>query len=63
MGKYGNKIDLSHSEEESKKRMDAAAKRRIEAGREFFIRFCIAEGIDPANGISPSLKKLIGGKV
>lgn len=62
MGKYGNKIDLSQSEEESRKRMEAAAQRRIAAGREFFVRACVAEGIDPARGVSPELLKILGGK-
>lgn len=62
MGKHGNKIDLSQSEAEVKARMEAAAKRRIEAGREFFVRECIREGIDPAKNVSPSLLKSLGGK-
>lgn len=62
MGKYGNKIDLSESEAEVKKRMDAAAERRIVAGREFFVRECMREGIDPARGISPSLLKTLRSK-
>jgi len=59
MGKYGNKIDLSESEAEVKKRMDAAAERRIAAGREFFLRACVAEGIDPEKGDSPSLLRTL----
>lgn len=62
MGKYGNKIDLSQSEAEVAARMEAAAKRRIEAGREFFVRECLREGIDPSRGVSPSLLKSLGGK-
>ncbi len=62
MGKYGNKIDLSEAEAEVARRMEAAAQRRIVAGREFFIRACVAEGIDPNRGASPALLKLIGGK-
>lgn len=60
--RYGQKIDLSEVEAESKAKMDAAAKRRIENGREFFIRACIADGIDPSRGVSPTLLKMLGGR-
>lgn len=62
MSKWADKIDLRASEAESKAKMEAAARRRVENGREFFIRACMAEGIDPARGVSPSLMKLLGGK-
>lgn len=62
MGKYGNKIDLSESEAEIEKRMKAAAERRIVAGREFFVRECLKEGIDPSRGVSPSLLKALRSK-
>lgn len=62
MGKYGTKIDLSEEESEVKKRMEAAALRRIEAGRHFFVRECLKEGIDPTKGISPSLLKTLRGE-
>ena len=62
MGKYSDHIDLTASEAESKQKIDAATQRRIEIGREFFVRACLAEGIDPAKGVSPSLLKQIGGK-
>lgn len=60
MGKYDNKIDLSQSEAEVAARMESAAQRRIVAGREFFIRECLKEGIDPSKGVSPSLLKALG---
>ena len=62
MGKYGNKIDLSQDEAEIEARKQAATERRIAAGREFFVRSCVAEGIDPARGVSPELLKILGGK-
>lgn len=62
MGKYGNKIDLSEAESEIAKRMEAAAERRKVAGREFFVRECLREGIDPSKGVSPSLLKALGSK-
>lgn len=60
MGKYGNKIDLSQAEAEVEARMKAAAERRIAAAREFFVRECMKEGIDPSKGVSPSLLKALG---
>jgi len=60
MGKYSTKIDLSQSETESAARMKAAAERRLVAGREFFVRECMREGIDPSKGVSPSLLKSLG---
>jgi hypothetical protein len=62
MSKYANKINLSESEAEIEKRMKAAAERRIISGREFFVRECLREGIDPARGVSPSLLKTLGSK-
>lgn len=62
MGKYGTKIDLSEAEGEVEARMKSAAERRIAAGREFFVRECLREGIDPSKGVSPSLLKALGSK-
>lgn len=62
MGKYGNKIDLSQDEAEIEARKQAATERRIAAGREHFIRACVAEGIDPDRGVSPSLLKVLRSK-
>jgi hypothetical protein len=58
MGKYG--IDLSKDEAEIEARKKAATERRIAAGREYFVRECLAEGIDPERGVSPSLLKSLG---
>lgn len=62
MSKWADKIDLSESEAEVKRKMEAAAERTIANGREFFVRACLAHGLDPARGVSPSLRKLLGGK-
>ena len=45
-------------EAERQARLEAAAKFTKANARDFFLRECRAEGIDPAGGVSPSLLKI-----
>ena len=47
-------------EAERQARLEAAAKFTEANAREFFVRECRAEGIDPAGGVSPSLLRIEG---
>lgn len=56
------KFTTEEAEKEKLEKLERVAKFTIEAGRHFFVRECLREGIDPERGVSPSLLKALGAK-